>query len=882
MEKDKNTSFESLETWLSSKPYWERFIWKTNLESEHLSEVDVETCYKYFSEDLGLEPQSGDRPELSFNYEIGINADTATSTKITIQEIKNLKDINALNENCVIKFDDNLTVIFGGNGAGKSGIGRLLANACFSRGERQILPNVKLISKSDAQPSATFVISENGKSNEIGYAYGESQEVLKRFSVFDAQSVLIHLDESNHIKFIPAQIKIFDLVADAVSKFEKRIELEKAGKKKEDPFEWMFAEESEISRICAGLNSATIVDDFILQISFDKEISESRIAEIEKRISDLTKLDVPKKRGELDAEMENLRALKNSIAVFVRPINLEWAGQANQLLRDIEEKKKLVEQLSVENFNDGITQTVGTAEWKALIQSAKILYDKEKLKAGVEEISYCPLCHQDLSDDAHSLFKKYWAFLESKAESELATLSQQYVTASRTISSTKYIIPNFLPTDAGIKTLSEQDPAYFAEIKDGCQKLSSIADEWMENIGKSSQLSLPELPEISLVGIDVLIAAKQQVKSKLVDPQDEITELKKELIILQHKKVASGVIDQAKDYLAYLKWLAKITTVNFAGIKMAVTKKRTEFFNIGVALNYKKAFNEELNTLGCEFDLIMHTTGEQGNTVKEYRLNFAEDCSPSQILSEGEQNACSIADFLTETKLDKNNCGVILDDPVTSLDHERKNVIAKRLVQEAADRQVIILTHDILFMSQLVKYANKLQIPFSPHWMTKIGGIPGHIEENTSPKLANFASLKKDCTDVMVNFSSLGSKLQERTLAAAFDYLRSACESMIEEFLFAGTIQRYDDHIKVQNLEQAIFDQSLALEIVSLHGEISEMGFMHNTSDLSRQDLPSEEDFNELFEKLSILETKLRQSRSSFIKERTSRKEEKDKAKVGW
>jgi wobble nucleotide-excising tRNase len=58
--------------------------------------------------------------------------------------------------------------------------------------------------------------------------------------------------------------------------------------------------------------------------------------------------------------------------------------------------------------------------------------------------------------------------------------------------------------------------------------------------------------------------------------------------------------------------------------------------------------------------------------------------------------------------LDNKNCGIIFDDPVTSLDHERKDKIAERLTKEANQRQVLILTHDMVFMSQLVKYAINL------------------------------------------------------------------------------------------------------------------------------------------------------------------------------
>ena len=180
------------------------------------------------------------------------------------------------------------------------------------------------------------------------------------------------------------------------------------------------------------------------------------------------------------------------------------------------------------------------------------------------------------------------------------------------------------------------------------------------------------MPKVDLTEIDRLIASKKAEEAKLADPTAEIAKLNAQLTGLKHKKAVTAVKGAALEYLAYLQWVAKAERAGFAGIKMATTKKRTEAFMEGVAHNYKGVFNQELGRLDCDFNLVMYTSGEQGNTVKEYRLDFAEQYNPSQILSEGEQNACSLADFLTEVQLDKNNCGVVFDDPVTSLDHERK------------------------------------------------------------------------------------------------------------------------------------------------------------------------------------------------------------------
>jgi wobble nucleotide-excising tRNase len=56
---------------------------------------------------------------------------------------------------------------------------------------------------------------------------------------------------------------------------------------------------------------------------------------------------------------------------------------------------------------------------------------------------------------------------------------------------------------------------------------------------------------------------------------------------------------------------------------------------------------------------------------------------PDKILSEGEQRAVALADFLTEVGLNPSSAGIVLDDPVTSQDHYRKDRIARRLVAEA-------------------------------------------------------------------------------------------------------------------------------------------------------------------------------------------------------
>jgi len=219
---------------------------------------------------------------------------------------------------------------------------------------------------------------------------------------------------------------------------------------------------------------------------------------------------------------------------------------------------------------------------------------------------------------------------------------------------------------------------------------------------------------------------------------------------------------------------------------------------------------------------------------------------------------------------------------VTSLDHERKSLIAKRLALESRNRQVIIFTHDIVFMSMIAEHAVENSVEFSSHWIRRlIDGTLGVIEKDSNPKLSNLESLKKDAKSSVNGIDKLGEKEKEKALGSAFDYLRSATEALIREVLLAGTIKRYDDHIRVQNIEEIPFTKELGVKIAKLHGKISELGLMHDRSNEFREKQPDIEDFSKAFKEFEEIEEKLKKARNLTRKERDERRSQVKQSSQG-
>src|SRR5439155_25398895 len=66
---------------------------------------------------------------------------------------------------------------------------------------------------------------------------------------------------------------------------------------------------------------------------------------------------------------------------------------------------------------------------------------------------------------------------------------------------------------------------------------------------------------------------------------------------------------------------------------------------------------------------------------------------------------------LTELATAAHQSALVFDDPVTSLDHRWRPQVAKRLVEEAEHRQIIVFTHDLIFVNDLVDLAERSHRP---------------------------------------------------------------------------------------------------------------------------------------------------------------------------
>ena len=150
--------WQALDGWARTLKPWQRSILAHAIKSRSLDDLKIGEVYELFLQEAGLkETQSA--TEITVDV-TGRPADLLTK-QLRLDKVDGLDGVNALPKDSSLTFGPALTVIYGRNGAGKSGFARLFANACFSRHKPRILGNIYGKTASPP-PKATFHTAING------------------------------------------------------------------------------------------------------------------------------------------------------------------------------------------------------------------------------------------------------------------------------------------------------------------------------------------------------------------------------------------------------------------------------------------------------------------------------------------------------------------------------------------------------------------------------------------------------------------------------------------------------------------------------------------------------------------------------------------------
>jgi ABC-type multidrug transport system ATPase subunit len=825
------TIWEALDTWSQELSPWQQYIVGTAATQGKLRREQIDEAYHLFLLETALVlPVEGEEtPEIP--GALG-RPKEALKQRLLLNCVDSLVGINALPEGAKLTFGDALTVIYGENGVGKTGFSRLMSNACFSRHKPEILGDIYNPGETPDQ-SAQFHISIGETAQEpISFPIQEEESPLKRITVFDTAVARHHLTQSSAFAFKPAGFDVFPEIGRVYGILTEMLDTDIRDRTKPNEFASSLAGNGgAVYDALVGLNAATDMNA-VRELAVYGEVESKRITQIGTDIATLQNkaskesIDILRQaRTDIDILAGNIYRLEQKFEDAALETRRGYIAKAK-------ETATTAATIGSDQFQRPFFSAVGTPEWERFAQTAHALAKREHADYPTMG-AHCLLCERELDEASHAHVRTLLAFVEGDArkaasdaqnqvQAEITTLSQLNVDV---FSPTSRVRDHVHRLNAELEEEVEVAVAALASAKD-----MGIAD--LQNLDAKSPTYTASGVVKKLTDFGVQLATEI---TRLEGEKSEaaIAGLELEKRVLRHKQVLSQILPRVEEFVNEAKWVAKATTSKGLLSTRPITDKEKALSEQIITDGYRNKLAEECKLLKCELPVELQTTGQRGQTVRT--LAMPGGYKPDAILSEGEQKAVALADFLTEVALNPAAAGIILDDPVTSQDYRRKGKIAERLIKEAGVRQVIIFTHDFIFLSQLCNAAKDAEIEMVGNWIQRdADGNPGQVTHNDLPVTSRHYKNSERAQAFLAQARATTGSESEDLIRQGMAALRSTLEETVVNRVFKEVVPRWSDQVRVTALRNINWDNERTEEICVLYEELSGFIEAHSHTDEAR------------------------------------------------
>lgn len=300
-----------------------------------------------------------------------------------------------------------------------------------------------------------------------------------------------------------------------------------------------------------------------------------------------------------------------------------------------------------------------------------------------------------------------------------------------------------------------------------------------------------------------------------------------------------------------------------------ITDASKRFAAHAITSSLKAALDREFASLGVgHIRTVLKERNEKGKIKHRLLLDVPRGIRLDEVLSEGEQRAIALGSFLAELDLANHLGGIVFDDPVSSLDHNRRRLVAKRLARESKRRQVVVFTHDVVFLQQLIDSCEKVGSSPSLCFVENVAGYAGNVAAGLPWDHKSVADRIDKLEKSQKSFEKLPwpaypSEDLAREMIRQYSFLRATIERAVQDLFLNGTVQRFRDYIEVKRLEQVVgLEEAEVKELLRLNKKCHDIVEAHDPSSAKDEPPPTPAELQKDLEDLKLLISQVKARRS--------------------
>lgn len=717
---------------------------------------------------------------------------------------------------------DGLTIIFGENGSGKSGYARAVRRLCTSRVPVTLQGNV--FTENEAPPTVTFTV-KSGEAEPVSHQWTEGSVlpgVCAQMTFLDTANARAYVEDKTEILFLPPEVRcltilgqLYVLAAERCQSAADHLTTAHGG-----ALGVQFSPNTTAGALVALLTTATPLARF-------PTVGQLRAAAVWDDTAAAQLADVRLQLAEGPAAQartlrrlgEAAKVIADKAVVAIVPLGRPQIEHDAGLLRAFAQARGAAETFAAEQADRFPIAATGSETWRQLFLLARQFAAEADIVPddGAFEIGDpCMLCQRPLDEDARDRMRAFDAYIAGEAAAAVEVAKGEIdarVAALRGL--------DIETEEHVLQALAEhraRDENLRAIIDDAAQASRAMLEHRQRLVahleGGPAVEGLPNIAPIvalSRTAGDLIARAEALEQGGAADPA--VVALEQELRDRQALAGCTDMMVARRDGLAdRQRYLACVTALGTRPVSLLASSLRGEL----VTPDLRDRIEREIGALGLEHVPLRFTEqSASGKSFFEMALASAARAKKSTVLSEGEQRALAIACFLADTHVSESKGAIIVDDPVTSLDHQRIRRVANRFVAEAArGRQIIIFTHNLLFYQEVIRACadREPQVPALPCLIQQSTDGFGLVSIDDQPWIAKKVRERERALEAQLKAipDGLAPDSEELRILAKQFYtdLRETWERAVEEVVLGGVVERFGTDVKTQSLKMVDIDDA--------------------------------------------------------------------------
>jgi len=795
-------TFDDLIQWSERLLPWQRDALRRVLTGR-LNESDIADLAAMAKAEYGLATPG--RPSPVPATAAHIPAASTSSQPVAITAIRDITNVNALASGPATFASEGLTVIYGDNASGKSGVTRILKKAGRAREPGGAIRS-SVFEPDPGKPASAIIDFRVGIENRhASWVDGiPADPELSKLNVFDASCGAVQIEENNRLAYTPRILQAFQELAEACRAVGAKLKSEQEALEKTRPpqlNQLALRPQTKAGLLATNLSARTTHKEIDAVCDLTQEERE-RHAALGRALQ-----DNPNRQADLlDARAHRLRDLDALTSSLQSTFSNEALEEVETVLDDSAAAVEAAKAASLAFASGSTLAGIGGEAWKRLWEAAR-RYSEAQAYPGesfpvTRDGAVCLLCQQPIEKTSAERLNKFEKFVQDDVQRLADSARDQVEARKRQLEATKVGLSGAQQREAALRGTSDGQSLKAFIVCAKLRRRYLFRKAGGQNVKRPGDL--PARPDFANLRASL---AEEITSLRTAAQNDERRKMQSEFAELDDRMKLAPLKNILKNEVASLIYSALLDRARTDCDTTWITRKGGEAAEAVVTARLRSDFAGNLNRLGfsaapVEVKLGVGTVGQH-----PYRLALIvrEDVPPSEVLSEGEKTCVALAGFLAELETTNNASGIILDDPVSSLDHHYRLQVARLLVEAARQRQVVVLTHDIVFLLMITKFARAAAIPLTERSLQRGGPRHGLLVEGppwvAMPVGRRIGVLRNEMQNAEAILRKGDRAAYEQKAEWIYKRLRQTWERAVEELLLNRVVLRFGDAIETQRLK---------------------------------------------------------------------------------